>query len=171
MNLAQTPAGYALLGALLLFLVFLVVKSRLPLIRGMTDEQRAAKAKIAEAKLAARAAGNDPAARAAAFRKAAAVALEELGRPGLAASFALRAERADPGDGRAVGVLSVALRRQARFGALEKMLWRRLSADPGPAFERAFTELLALYDGPMRKPERAAALRRLRTGASERTTG
>jgi hypothetical protein len=102
--------------------------------------------------------------RAAAFREAASAALEGLGRAGLAAAFARRAERLEPGNPDAVSFLAVALRRTARYSALERFLWRRLAdqeTTTGPAFERPFEELVALYEGPLRRPETARVLRRI----------
>ena len=76
-----------------------------------------------------------------------------------------RAERLDPNDVEAVGMLAVSLRRAARYRALERFLWRRLAGGPEPdraGYERAFSELLKLYEGPLRRPETAEGLRRMR---------
>ena len=157
------PAGTAgvwLVLAVVLFVAFLLLKSRLT-ISGTSADRRAARLDMAAAKQRAHAAGDNASERAKAYRDAAAIALERLGRPGLSASFALRAERADPTDQEALAVLAEALRRASRFRALEKLLWRRLAADEGAAQQRALVELASLYEGPLRRPQRAQALRRL----------
>lgn len=154
-------AGWALFVAGLVSALFLVLKSRWSIwSRGPNPEGYQ---KLAVARKRAREA-TDPTARARALRDAAHVALEELGRPNLAATYARRAERADPTSAESVGLLALALRRATRYRALERQLWRKLAeeGDPDPARERAFDELLALYDGPMNRPEQARALRRLR---------
>ena len=77
---------------------------------------------------------------------------------------ALLEERLDPADADAVGLLALSLRKASRFRALERFLWRRLADDApgGAAYERAYSELLALYEGPLRRPEMASALRSMR---------
>jgi hypothetical protein len=103
--------------------------------------------------------------RAAALREAANAALEGLGRPALAAALARRAERLDPSNPDVTSLLALALRRGARYSALERCLWRQL-ADSGDDTEakyaKAFDELVALYEGPLQRPETARALRRFR---------
>ncbi len=158
------PASWILLVAAGCFLVFLLVKSRIPLVARDPASAHARK-RIAEAKHEARAAESDPARRARAWREAATIALEELGRPDLAATFAARAERADPSDPASLATLASAFRGANRFRALEKLLWRRLAAEPDPqseSYERAFQELLDLYEGPLRRKEQAKVLRDLR---------
>ena len=81
----------------------------------------------------------------------------------MAASYARRAERANPDDAAAVRVLSLSLREAGRLRALERLLWRRLAQEGhGPAHLKAYDELIALYAGPLRCPERATVLRRMR---------
>lgn len=158
----QDPASIALVAAGALFLIYVLVKSRFSLVPA-SPEARDAKARIADAKRRARNKGLDSARRAEAWREAAEAALDGLDRPNLAAAYARRAERADPEDPAAVGMLAIALRRASRHRALERFLWRRLaSQEDGPGYERAFDELIALYEGPMRRRERAKVLRRLR---------
>jgi hypothetical protein len=126
---------------------------------------RAVRERIADAKRR----GSDHAAsaadRAAALREAAVLALEELELPSLAASYARRAERLDPQNAESVGLLATSLRRAARFVALERLLWRRLSEGepPSTGYQRALDELIALYAGPLKRPEIAGALRRMRS--------
>lgn len=153
-----------LVAAGLLFSVFVVVKLLRPRVPRDGRWQQA-RQRIAEAKLRASdrsAAGPE---RAAALREAASVALEELKRPGLAASYARRAERLDPASADSVGIVALALRRGARYRALERFLWRKLAEGPQlgaeAAHDRLLTELVALYEGPLGRPEVAAALRRM----------
>ena len=90
------------------------------------------------------------------------VALEELRSPALAATFALRAEAADPADVESIGVLAQAFRQANRYHALERLLWRHLAQDSDhKANVRAFDELISLYEGPMKRPLQAQALKRL----------
>lgn len=146
-----------------LFLLYLLLKLRVSFIPG-GPELRAARRRVADAKKQARDRTTSTEQRAAAWRDASMAALAELQRPDLAASYALRAERLDPGDRAAVGLLSTSMRRGARLKALEKLLWRRLDSRPvgSPAHDEAFQQLLSLYEGPLRAPERARALRALR---------
>ncbi len=143
------------------FVVFLVVKSRLELFRDPALAR--ARRRLAAARTRAKEAKDDPAARAEAYRSAARIALEELGRPALAASLARRAEAADPDDPASVRLLARAMRRADRHRALEKLLWRRLDAQgPRAAGSQAvWNELLALYEGPLRRPAQARVLRAL----------
>ncbi len=157
----ETPAGWGLLAAVVLFLGFLLLKSRVALLPrdpAVVEARR----RIAEAKRRARIAGPDRKLRASAWLEAAAVALQELEDPALSASYAKRASRAAPDDASAVAAVIGALRASGRHRALERYLWRRLQGPTGEAYDRAFEELLALYEGPLRRPERAAALRALR---------
>ena len=160
----ETPAGWGLLVAVVLFAGFLLLKSRVAL---LPRDPRVADARrrIGEAKRAARAA-RDTKSRAGAWLDAARTALEELGNAGLSASFAKRAARAAPDDPAPIDAVITALRAAGRNRALERYLWRRLQGEIGPAYDRAFEELLSLYEGPLRKPERAAALRALRQRAA-----
>ncbi len=152
------PTRIALLSAVALFLLFVIVKLRFPLFAdpAMVDARK----KMIDAKKRAR--EQSGAERARAWRQAADIALEDLGRPNLAASYARRAYRADPDDGESLAVVSRAMIRARRYGALEKLLWRRLAKDPTPERrEHLFAELLRLYDGPMRRPSQAKVIREL----------
>jgi hypothetical protein len=155
-----------LLAAGAVFFVYLV--SRMAFTPRATRDARyfEARKRIAEAKRVARDASVAPAGRAAALRDAASAALEGLRHPGLAASYARRAERLDPAaKDAAVGLLAHALRQGQKYRALERLLWRTL-ADHGASWEqrdRTLDELLSLYDGPLHRPETAAGLRKLRS--------
>jgi hypothetical protein len=144
-----------------LFLAFLLFKVWFGLLPANASRAEAKK-RIAEAKRRARQAGKDRNARATAWREAARVALDELERPSLAGSYAQRAVRAQPDDVHAIALLSEALRTAGRYRTLDRLLWRRLRGKPGPGYDRAFEELLALYEGPMRRREQAQALRAMR---------
>ena len=158
------PTGIALLIAGLLFAVFLLLKMFRPP-AAKTPQWLQAKRTIDEAKRRGRDKTKDARQRAKAWRDASLAALEGLNRPGLAASYAFRAERLDPGDIEAVNLLMLTLRRAERYRALERFLWRRLASDPLDQTAAAdtffLTELLKLYEGPLRRPEIAAGLRRI----------
>ncbi|MBN1656233.1 MAG: hypothetical protein JXA30_20860 [Deltaproteobacteria bacterium] len=158
------PSSIILVLVGVLFVAFLLFKLVRPSFSSRAKRQEV-RQKIADAKQRARARGSDPIRRAAAWREAAWAALRGLNRPSLAASYARRAERLDPNDEEAVGLLAVSLRHAARYRALERFLWRRLADDPnqqGIGFLRTYDELIRLYDGPLRRPEMAKALRRFR---------
>ncbi|MFI5306902.1 MAG: hypothetical protein ACHQ53_06110 [Polyangiales bacterium] len=162
----EQARSIALVVAGLAFIAFLVLRLLVPL-GGGNATRHGAGLRLADARRRARAPGTSPVARALALREAAAIALDELQRPGLAASYALRAERLDPEDAQAVGLLAIALRRATRYHALERLLWRRIAkSDAGAAGHvRALEELIGLYDGPLRRPEVAEGLRRMTTKA------
>jgi hypothetical protein len=149
------------------FVAFVLFKPRLAR-RARTPAAAAARRAIVVAQERARdvSAGTGP--RAAALREAASLALNELQQPGLAASFARRAEKLEPQNTATFGLLASSLRSASRFRALERLLWRRLgSADPADEdYQRALEELIALYQGPLKRMEIAAALQRLRSTAS-----
>jgi hypothetical protein len=151
----------ALVVAGLLFVAFLLAKLLIrPSRRGpLTRPERL---RLAEDARRARDGALSPAERAAALRKAATTALE-LERPRLAATYARRAERLEPGNTESVNLIARALRRASRFRALESMLWRNLAeteSDPASS-QGALFELIELYAGPLKRPEIAAALRRI----------
>ena len=138
----MTPAmRMALLAAGVLFALFLLAKLLRPRARS-TPAQREAVARLNALKQQAREPNRSVEDRAALLRSAAGIALEELDRAGLAASLARRADRLDPAQADGVGLLALALRKQARFAALERMLWRKLADSPAPAVvQRAREEL------------------------------
>jgi len=105
----------------------------------------------------------DRAEKAAAYREAAEIALRSLERPNLAASLARRADRLSPETHEGLGVLVEAMGQAQRLRGLERLLWRKLrEVEPGsPRHRKIFGELLALYGGPLKDPDRAEALRRL----------
>jgi hypothetical protein len=144
------------------FVSYLFVKALTAL--GQRDDGfMAARKRMLEAKARAGDRALPAAERAGAWREAANIALDDLQRPGLAASLARRAERADPEHPGAVGLLALSLRRGARYSALERLLWRQLADEQdaaAPRYVRALDELIALYDGPLGRPDTARVLRR-----------
>lgn len=101
--------------------------------------------------------------KASAYRDAARLALEELRRPNLAVSLARRADRLDPDRADGLELLVASMSDSSRMRALERLLWRKLrEVEPGSERHRKiFRELLALYQGPLKDPDRAEALRML----------
>jgi hypothetical protein len=155
--------GVALVIAGGLFVAFLLVRllgPRLQVGRVAKPEDRAA---LEEALARARDRSLDQTGRAGALREAAEIALERLGRSGLAASYARRAERLDPTDPAIVAVLSRAMWERARYRALERLLWKRIARGgvEGQSVAAAVAELVKLYRGPLRRPEIADGLERL----------
>ncbi|MBX3248198.1 MAG: hypothetical protein KF901_13550 [Myxococcales bacterium] len=151
---------WAVLAAVVLFVAFLVLKSRLAFAR--TPHAVEGRKKLAACRQRARAAST-ASEKAAAWREAATIALDELERPNLAASFARRAERIEPTSDEGLSLLSRTMRRAQRPQALAKLLWRRLAEEPldSPRADRLMAELLSLYDGPLRRPAKAKVLREL----------
>ena len=96
-----------------------------------------------------------------ALREASVIALEGLGRPGLAASLARRAERVRPSTDGALHLVR-ALEAGRRYAALERLIWRELETAEGERHAALFDALLAFYDGKGNAPERARVLRKLR---------
>jgi hypothetical protein len=159
----------AVIVAVVAFVVFLVLRL-LPL--GSRARRgpgtNAARERIAAAKRRGSDHTSSPVERAAAMREAALLTLNELRHPSLAASYARRAEKLDPQNAESVGLLATSLRRASRFVALERLLWRHLAegAPHGPSYARALDELIALYAGPLKRPEIASALRGMRSPSS-----
>jgi hypothetical protein len=152
--------------AFVAFLVFRLLPSPSRGRRG--GASKAVREQIAAAKRRGSDRTSSPADRAAAMREAALLTLNELHHPSLAASYARRAERLDPQNAESVGLLATSLRRAARFVALERLLWRHLAegVPHGPSYARALEELIALYAGPLKRPEIASALRGMRAPSS-----
>ncbi len=159
------PLSLALAIAGALFLFYVLLKLRYSLLPA-SAEVRDVKRRIQQAQVRAHDRSASAEVRARAFCEAAQVALEELGRPNLAASYARRAQRVDPSLAEPVRLLSMSLQRGGRLRALERLLWRRLAhEDTSPGYQCAYDELVKLYSGPMKKPDRAAVLKRMRTAS------
>ncbi len=157
----NATTAWALLTAVVLFVIFVVLKSRLSL--GRDPDTAEARKQLIKAKQRVRAAKGDPDARAAALREASQIALDDLQRPGLAASFARRADRADPSSSEGLKLLARAMRQSERYRALERLLWRRL-AEVELGTSRSgdlFDQLFELYEGPLRRSAQAKVLRTL----------
>ncbi|AKF05147.1 hypothetical protein [Sandaracinus amylolyticus] len=155
----MTTINAALLAAALLFVLFIVAQALLPaLIRRRGD--RASSAKMDDAILRANDTARPAAQRAEAFREGATIALDELRRPRLALRLLTSAESVAPGEPATIALVERAMLRAKDLGALERFLWQTMDAHRGtPAHARALDALLALYDGPMKTPERARVLR------------
>jgi hypothetical protein len=158
----ESVRGLALVAAGAAFVLFLLFKLLRPL-GGRSAAARAARERIAAARRRGADRSASSADRSAALREGALIALEELRSPNLASSYARRAERLDPSNAESVGLLATTLRRASRFGALERVLWRKLADGDrnGEPYRRALDELIALYEGPLERPEVGRALRGL----------
>jgi hypothetical protein len=163
------PWMMPLLAALAILLVALViVQGLLPVLR------RPPGAPQARARLSAAVArGSDtskPAEeRARAFVDAGKEARDALHRPRLAARYAHHAHALAPGDPDVVGFVITTMRAAKRHVGLERALWVSLDrAADDATFETARAALATLYEGPLKRPERARVLKGLRrNGAGE----
>jgi hypothetical protein len=99
--------------------------------------------------------------RARAFVTAGKTALDDLGRPRLAARYAEWAHRLTPADPDVVALLVGSMRASKRYHALERLLWVSLDASETPRTSPARAALEALYEKELGRPERARALRKL----------
>ena len=156
MTEAMRIAGLVAIG---LFVSFLVVSLllRLP---PRDPKKREAHAKWRDAMKRAGAV-KDPGEKSRALREASVIALEGLGRPGLAASNARRAARVQKTPEGAKSLVR-ALEAGRRYGALERLLWRELETAEGARYDALFDALLGFYEGVANAPERARVLRTLR---------
>ena len=155
--------GWALVGTVVVFALFLQVKSRVG-IGGRQRGNREGRARIAAIKKEIFSHKRDPEKRALLWRRAAQIALEDLGRPYRAATYARRADKLDPDAKEAVPLIAKAFRRARRYRSLERLLWRRLDRSEswtGEVSAATISELIALYRGPLRRPAQARALERL----------
>lgn len=153
----------ALLVVAIAFGVLVAVRGILPALRA---RHRAAPARleISRAISVASDTAREPAVRAAALVKAGRAALGELGKARLAAHHAEWAHRLAPAHPDVVALAVDALTPIRAYARLERLLWVSLDASEGAARDTALDALAVLYEGPMRRPERARALRRLRDG-------
>lgn len=149
---------YLLIGGAVIFLGFVALQVMWPL-SGSRSERKAARTKLS----AAVSRGTDekrPASeRSTALVEAGRIALEELKRPRLAARHAEWAHRIAPTSPAVIELLIDALPRARRLHALERLLWSSADAE-GTEDDHARRALIRLYEGPMKRPERARALRR-----------
>lgn len=160
--MSDSVRGFALMAAGIAFVLFLLFKLLRP-VGGRSAAARVARDRVVDARKRGADRSASAPVRAAALREAAEIALEELRSPNLASSYARRAERLDPTNADTVGLLAKTLRRASRFVALERLLWRKLADGDrnGETYRRALDELIALYEGPLERPEVGRALRGL----------
>jgi hypothetical protein len=149
-----------------LTVVLVIVQAVLPLIR-RTPDAPAARARLS----AAVARGSDKSApapdRARAFVEAGREALA-LKRPGLAARYARYAHDLAPAEPPVVAFVIEAMTAAKRHVGLERALWVSLDrAVDDVSFEAARAALCRVYDGPLRRPERARVLAGLRRGSGQ----
>jgi len=150
-----------LVGLAVLLVLLVIVQAVLPVVRAPGG--RAAQAKLS----AAVARGSDaklPAVeRARALAHARRQALEGLKRPRLAARYAQHALGLAPGEADVVAFAVRAMGAAKRHVGLERALWISLDrAVDDATFEAARVALVALYEGPLKRPERARVLAGLR---------
>lgn len=145
--------------AIALFVVFLIgnLLLRLP---PRDPKRREAHGRWREAMKRAQSTAS-PDEKAAALREASVIALEGLGRPGLAASCARRAERVRKTPEGAKSLVR-ALEASRRYAALERLIWSELETAEGARYDALFESLLGFYEGVANAPERARVLRKLR---------
>lgn len=151
---------YSLFFAAAGFAIYLGWRLYLALIRPADNAK--ARRRYRELRAASRAEEN-PKIKASLYLEAARCALRELERPNLAASLARRSERLDPSSDEALPLLVEAMLSARRHHALERLLLRRLDRlrQDELSYRPTFDALLALYEGPLRLPEKAKLLRRL----------
>lgn len=138
------------------FVLFLLFRLR-PVLPG---RRAGAGAALREAKKRIEAAKDD-ASRALALADAGDACARSLGRTTGAVGYYLRAMRTNPAAAELVDRAAAALAKRPH--ALESLLWRRLGAEPWtndrePAARAALTQLVRLYDGPLKNRVRARAM-------------
>jgi hypothetical protein len=101
--------------------------------------------------------------RARAFVRAGEEALQGLKKPSLAARYAKYAHDLAPADEAVTAFMIEAMRASKRWVHLERGLWQTLDAareaKSEAAFAQAHAALIALYEGELKRPERARVLR------------
>lgn len=106
--------------------------------------------------------------RARAFVRAGQEALSGLHKPSLAARYAKYAHDLAPADEAVTTFMIEAMRASKRWVHLERGLWQTLDAtreqtSTRHAFQHAHAALIELYEGPLKRPERARVLRLIAT--------
>ena len=105
--------------------------------------------------------------RARAFVLAGKEALSGLTKPSLAARYAKYAHDLAPADDAVTAFMIEAMHASKRWVHLERGLWQTLDAArdaaDGPSFAHAHKALIELYEGPLKRPERARVLRLIAT--------
>lgn len=154
-----------LVGLAALLVVLVVVQAVLPVLRAPGG--RASRVKLSAAVARGSDAKRPAAERARAFVEAGREALEGQRRPRLAARYAQHALALAPGEADVVAFAVHALGAAKRHVGLERALWISLDrASDDTTFEAARAALAALYEGPLKRPERARVLAGLRRAAS-----
>jgi hypothetical protein len=155
----------AALAGLLALLV--VVQGLLPVLRRPPGAP-AARARLSAAVARGSDATQPAAERARAFVEAGREARDALQRPRLAARYAHHAHALAPGQLDVVAFAVSTMRAARRHVGLERALWISMDrAADDATFEAARSALVALYEGPLKRPERARVLAGLRRGPSE----
>lgn len=158
--MSEAPGSWLVVAALV-FVVFVVAQVAWP--RGRKGADRAAaKKKHFDAVSEGSDERRSPAERAASLAQAGRIALEDLRRPRLAARHAEWAHRLAPSSPEVIAIATDAMTAARRLHALERLLWASAAASDGAA---AMDALIALYQGPLKLPQRAQALRRWRRDA------
>lgn len=148
---------YLLIGGVVIFLGFVALQAMWPL-SGSRVERKAARAKHSAAVSRGSDASRSEAERATSLVEAGRIAEGELKRPRLAARHAEWAHRLTPTSHAVIDLLFDTLPKARRLRTLERLLW--LSADAeGSKGDHARQALIRLYDGPLKLPARARALR------------
>lgn len=150
----------ALVVVALAFVALVAMRGILPALRARRDT-RPARFLLSRQVSIASDEGRPAAERAAALVKAGRVALGDLRKPRIAAHHAEWAHRLAPADPDVVTLAIDALGPIRAHARLERLLWISLDASEGAARDRVLEALAVLYEGPMHRPERARALRRL----------
>ena len=152
----------ALIVVAALFVAFTIFQAVVPALVRRRDKREAI-SKVKREVARSRDASLSDEARAAALCEAAKIALEELESPRAAAKHVKNALDRQPNHGAGVVLAIAALNRARAHRVLERLLWRALDAGLGPDDEKqAWDALLSLYEGPLKAPERARVLARLR---------
>lgn len=163
----MTTLNAALLGAALLFVIFVVAQALLPAL-ARRGPRRALHERLSAAVARGTAEGAPGPERASALCEASEIALTELRRPRLALRYARWAHDADPVAPATIATLARAMMRAGRVRALERILWRTMDEHPDtPSHDAALDALCALYEGPLEAPERARVLRRATRRATD----
>lgn len=148
---------FLLIGGAVIFLGFVALQAMWPL-SGSRGDRKAARDKHSAAVSRGSDKARSEAERSTSLVEAGRIALDELKRPRLAARHAEWAHRLTPTSHAVIDLLLETLPKARRLRALERLLW--LSADAeGSKGSHARGALIRLYEGPMKLPARARALR------------
>ncbi len=151
----------------ILVVVLVILQGVLPALRRPRGG-RQARARVSVAVARATDASRPIAERARAFLEAGREARDALHKPRLAARYAHYAHELAPGDPDVVAFTIEIMRTAKRHVGLELALWTSLDrAEDDATFERARAALAALYDGPLKKPERGRVLSKLTRRAAD----